>query len=68
MSDEDREVVKVSVLAPKAQHVEIWQLRIASRRGARQTLSAFYVEAAEEKLERIRSAQQRAARPARRKR
>lgn len=60
MSDEAKEIVKVTVLAPKAQHTEIWQLRLASGPGSRQTISAFYVQAAEEKLERIRSKVRRA--------
>jgi hypothetical protein len=56
------ETVKVSVLAPKAQHLEIWQIRMASGRGSRQTISAFYVQAAEEKLEKIRKRVRRASR------
>ena len=58
----DQEIVRVSVLAPKDQHAEIWQLRLGSPKGERQTISAFYVAAAEEKLERIRSAARRASR------
>lgn len=56
------EIVKVTVLAPKAQHVEIWQLKLASGAGQRQTISAFYVAAAAEKLEKIRKRVRKASR------
>ena len=47
---------KISVLAPAKQHEEIWTLRMTTR----QTISAFYVQAAEEKLEKIRKRVKRA--------
>jgi 2',3'-cyclic-nucleotide 2'-phosphodiesterase (5'-nucleotidase family) len=56
------DTVKVTVLAPKDQHVAIWQLKIASTPGDKMGISRFYVLAAQEKLERIRSKVRRASR------
>jgi hypothetical protein len=56
------EIRKVTVLAPAAQHAEIWQLRVASGPGQVQTISAFYVQAAAERLDRIRKRVRKASR------
>lgn len=52
-TDERPEIVRMTVLCPKDLHDALWRARVGSQQGRKMTLSAFMVDAARERLDRL---------------